>query len=50
MDNVRDAEGISQRILRAADEFKRERALMDEEQVRRMLAQRLVEPGAGRTP
>jgi len=50
MDNVRDAPGISQRILRAADEFKRERALMDEEQVRRMLAQRLVEPGAGRTP
>ncbi len=48
MDNVRDALGISQQILKAADEAKHSRALMDEEQVRRMLEAHLVAPGGRR--
>ncbi|MGB9594472.1 MAG: PH domain-containing protein, partial [Anaerolineae bacterium] len=49
MDNVRDALGISQQILKAADEAKHGRALMDEEQVRRMLEAHLVAPGGRRS-
>lgn len=48
MDNVRDAVAISQQILKAADEAKRQRALLDEDQVRRMLETHLVAPGARR--
>jgi len=49
LDNVRDALGISQQILKAADEAKRERALLDEAQVRQMLETHLVAPGAERS-
>lgn len=44
MDNVRNAQAISQRILRAADEVKYRRELLDEEQVRRILEENLVAP------
>lgn len=44
MDNVRDALAISQEILKAADEAKRQRALMDEDQVRQILERDLVAP------
>lgn len=50
LDNVRGAPGISQQILKAADEAKRERELLDEEQIRRMLAQSLIAPRAQRMP
>lgn len=48
MDNVRNALAISQEILRAADEAKRQRALMDEDQVRRILEKDLVAPSVRR--
>jgi uncharacterized membrane protein YdbT with pleckstrin-like domain len=41
--SVRDASGISQRILVAAEQAKKELALMDENQVRRLLNRRLSE-------
>ncbi|MDH7490591.1 MAG: PH domain-containing protein [Anaerolineae bacterium] len=49
LDNVRDALSVSQQILKTADEAKRQRALMDEEQVRRMLETNLVAPGPQRS-
>lgn len=48
MDNVRDALAISQEILKAADEAKRQRALVDEEQVRQALERGLVAPATRR--
>lgn len=48
LDNVRGALGISRQILKAADEAKRERELMSEEQVRRMLEASLVPPATPR--
>ncbi|GAB4400330.1 MAG: hypothetical protein Kow00123_08150 [Anaerolineales bacterium] len=48
LDNVRDALSISQQILKAADEAKRERAFLDEAQVRQRLEKDLVAPGTPR--
>ncbi len=48
LDNVRGALDISRQILKAADEAKRERELMGEEQVRRMLEASLVPPATPR--
>lgn len=44
IDNVRHALEISQEILKAADEARYQRALMEEDRVRRMLAEGLVAP------
>lgn len=48
IDNVRHALEIEQQILKAADEAKYQRALMEEDQVRRMLAETLISPGKER--
>lgn len=50
IDNVRHASEIAQQILKAADEAKYQRALMEEDQVRRMLAETLISPGKERMP
>lgn len=50
MDNVRHAPEIGQQILKAADEAKYQRALMEEDQVRRMLAETLISAGKERMP
>lgn len=48
MDNVRHALEIGQRILKAADEAKYQRALLEEDQVRRILAKTLISPSEER--
>lgn len=50
IDNVRHALEIGQQILKAADEAKHQRALMEEDQVRRILAEALISPGKERMP